>query len=873
MLRRGFPKRMSYGTGVEQKLSQMRLEQIRQRERAARTSSRFTVEKRDPDLESTFIGIDLGTTNSCMTYIDPETKLPKVIPSPSGSWVYPTAITFDKNHTVRLCGEDARAVARTSSSATLCSGKRLIGRKYGELGRVSGQLGKTNVLHVNERGEVSVECAGRSYTVTHVIAIFLRHMKKMAEEYLQKPVDACVVSVPAYFTPQQKVATEDAALIAGFDVLEVIDEPSAACLSYTVLRQAAKKPPKAEKEVSLVFDLGGGTLDCAIMEHDSPNNTFSLVATHGDPILGGNDWDNVLANDMADTWQKKWRIDIESTENRFGGAVEHRILQLEAEKAKVHFSHSLDDYIGYQRSFHFSETRKDLLPLEVKYSFQDYLRLTAPLRERCRHCVERILEESGYKPEQIHNVLLVGAMTRDPPIRRDLEKHFGIMPTAADECPPDYAVAIGAGVRAGMLMGMFPHLSESTRFVRGSRQSMTTGGVLQRAANFVFSKMEQNPNAIGQRWRGIVKGLDETDIERYAKELVEFEATSERRLMLDRVEGEANDAMQRVARNNYRKQGMQEKTVKQLTDQLKFWQYMVRNFHDHEEHLARVVGDLNQYMDSVEGYAKDASDEVTEDGKIDFDKLREKRAKMQEESLASTAEASLHQRQEEGRLEDAVDARLTAKGKAKAGESVIEGATQAGVEPEAQRALDTFSQLGDFARPASDQEATRKLGKTKVLRREIPLLKTATVEEIVERGTPAFVSDRTLDSEMSESTRQALFKDYVQERAWREPPAPPGESGSWGDVKKMLDAGETVGAPISQREVNVATERARTPNDRMAETLAWLEDTFPTDFGASEIETLRCNSARIFDSIDAITPNRSTSAAGTLLRGHASGAA
>eukprot|EP00672_Neobodo_designis_P001921 CAMPEP_0174879222 /NCGR_PEP_ID=MMETSP1114-20130205/83152_1 /TAXON_ID=312471 /ORGANISM="Neobodo designis, Strain CCAP 1951/1" /LENGTH=896 /DNA_ID=CAMNT_0016114613 /DNA_START=73 /DNA_END=2759 /DNA_ORIENTATION=+ len=889
MLRRAFILRMNYaqpGT-MESKLSQQRLEQMRQQERLHRTSSRFTVAKMDErqdTTQGTFIGIDLGTTNSCMTYIDPESGMPKVIPSPSGSWVYPTAITFDKQHTVRLCGEDARAVARTSSTATLCSGKRLIGRRYGELGRVSGQLGKTNTLHVNERGEVSVEIAGRSYTVTHIIAIFLRHMKKMAEEYLKRPVDACVISVPAYFTPQQKVATEDAALIAGFDVLEVIDEPSAACLSYSVLRGQREHQAAVDGgiERSLVFDLGGGTLDCALMEQNYRKNTFTLVATHGDPLLGGNDWDNVLANDMLVKWEKKWRIDINAPEHRFGGAVEHRVLQLEAERAKVHFSHSLDDYVGYHRSFHFSEERRDMIPIEVNFTFQDYLRLTQPLRDRCNICVSRILEEARLKPNDIHNILLVGAMTRDPPIRRDLQKLFDRMPVASEECPPDYAVAIGAGVRAGMLQGMFKDLSENTRFVRGTRQSLTAGGMLSKAMNYMWSKMEQNPNAIGHKWRGVVRGLEDEEIEKYARELVEFEATSERRLMLERVEGDANDVMQRVIKNNYRKQGMQEKTVKQLTDQLKFWQYMVRNFHDHEDHLARIVKELNDYMDEIEGYAADNTDAMTSEGTIDFDKLREKRAKID----AEMAEEDLKRRQKDTELTDSiVRERLTEEGMRRAYEGKAEGAWAdtdvtppmptvastapiakpkpkkrdvrkvdesgfAEAEPEASSALDSLMEMGEAAMPkmagASEQEAARKLSGTKVLRREVPLPKTATVEELVEKGGSTFIDERKLDFEMSERTRDALFRDYVNDRAWREPPAPPGEKGSWAEVKDRMERGERVGEVVTDGELRAQAELRKTPNARMIESLERIEDEFALDIGLAEDETIRCNSMRVF---------------------------
>ncbi|CUE70866.1 heat shock protein 70, putative, partial [Bodo saltans] len=274
-------------------------------------SARFVVEKTERSNSGRVIGVDLGTTNSCISYIDKETNMPRIIPSPTGSWVFPTAVTFLAGHNLRTFGEEARASVRTSASATLCSGKRLIGRRFGELGRVQSQLHKTNQLTMTEKGDVAVEIMGRTYTIVHITAMFLRYLKIEAEKFLKEPVDCIVVSVPAYFTPQQKVATEDAALCAGFDVLEVIDEPSAACLTYTVLNK--DNPQMSAKRIhrSLVFDLGGGTLDCAILENDIKKKTFTLAATHGDALLGGNDWDTAISQRFQDQFEKKWKIPIE----------------------------------------------------------------------------------------------------------------------------------------------------------------------------------------------------------------------------------------------------------------------------------------------------------------------------------------------------------------------------------------------------------------------------------------------------------------------------------------------------------------------------------------------------------------------------------
>lgn len=731
------------------------------------SSARFVVEKAERNPNGRVIGIDLGTTNSCMSYLDDETGLPRIIPSPTGSWVYPTAVTFDRNHSLRTFGEEARANVRTSASATLCSGKRLIGRRFGELGRVQSQLHKTNQLTINEKGDVAVEIMGRTYTVVHITAMFLRYMKLEAEKYLKEPVEAAVVSVPAYFTPQQKVATEDAALCAGFDVLEIIDEPSAACLTYTVLSKQTENASaaKADKRIhrSLVFDLGGGTLDCALMEHNTAKHTFNLVATHGDPLLGGNDWDMVLSQHFNELFEKKWKVPIEDPEGNVGqGVGAQRSLMIEAEKAKVHFTHSREPFHGYNRAFHFSEQLRDIIPLEVDLSWEEYLRLTQPLRDRCVECLDKLFAHSGFKPSDVDSVLLVGAMTRDPPIRELLQNYFQRPVTDEVACPADYAVAIGAAVRGGMLQGKFPQLSAKTRFVSGTVQAQRTGNPLMRFWSSIVSMRNVNANAIGTRWRGVAKGLSDQEIADYAKELVEFEANCARRRLLDRVEQEANFVMKRVSTDSNKRQGMQDKRIKQLTDQLKFWQYMVHNFHDHEEHLERTVKELGKAMDDLEGVNADVDDSaLTESGTIDiakaFNKLR---------GHKPTSE-------EEPKQEEDYFAKVVREHKER---------TQAPAKVQL----------------PPDEEVKPFPQGPKVLRREVPLPKAAVAgKEVAEVGHPIFVGQ---DVHVPERTRAAYFAHHVEERSWREPPKPPGEEGSWREVQEALAKGDLVGAPLLSTE-------------------------------------------------------------------------
>ncbi|XQJ27798.1 heat shock 70 protein-like protein [Leishmania guyanensis] len=791
----------------------IKMEAERRRKLEEDTRNRYYVVKEDTQEKrgsGRVIGIDLGTTNSCMCYIDAATGRPKIIPSPTGSWVYPTAITFDKNHQIRMFGEEARACARTSASATLCSGKRLIGRGFGELGRVHSDLSKTNILTINEKGEVAVEIMGRTYTIVHIIAMFLRYLKGEAEKFLSEEVQQAVVSVPAYFTPQQKVATEDAALCAGFDVLEIIDEPSAACLAHTVLdklkhekreaqrretvctpastaasaAQASSSDGKSEAAAiatssympeayaygskryvrSLVFDLGGGTLDCAIMEHDRYRQKFKLVATHGDPMLGGNDWDTVLSQHFAKQFESKWRVPIEEEEGNVGqGVAAFRNLTLEAEKAKIHFTHSTETYYGYNRAFHFSDKLRDIVPLEATLTHEEYVTLTRPLRVRCLQCIEKLFEHTGYTASDIDHILLVGAMTRDPPIRHLLEEYFGKRVVQEDTCPADYAVALGAGIRGGMLQGSFPELTANTRFVSGTVQSLREGGGIIRRLwrNLKLMTSTVNPNAIGTRWRGRAKGLSDEEIANYAKELVEFEATCARRLLLERAESEANFVMRRVTADSNRKQGMQEKRIMQLSEQLKFWQYMVHNFHDHEEELLRVVKELQTALNELDGLAADNVVGMTKAGTIDFSQTLA-------QTLRGVSGTAAEKDDDKGTSDDCTT---------RAAANTVEKPS------------------GTAESKAHEGAATpNAVAGPKILRRRAPLPAAASAAQaLVEAGHPALMN---ADIEVAESARNSFLQAQVEERAWHEPPAPPDEQGSWTEVKAAVDAGEVVGGPV-----------------------------------------------------------------------------
>ena len=486
----------------------------------------------------------------------------------------------------------------------------------------------------------------------------------------------------------------------------------------------------------------------------------------------------------------------------------------------------MEVYNGYQRGFHFSPKLRDIIPLEVTLTFSDYLSLTRPLRERCLACVTKLFEHSGANPKDIDHILLVGAMTRDPPIKKLLEDYFGRAPESETVCPADYSVAIGAAIRAGMLEGLYPHLSANTKFVKGTVQRQRSGGsIYERATNFLSSlnpfgggfRNHDNPNAIGQRWRGVVKGLTDEEIMNYAKEMVEFEAAQHRRELLERAEDEANRLMGRVAKDSSRRQGMQERRVKQLADQLKFWQYMVHNFHDHEEELKKTVVELEEILDELDGVVKNGAegaskdaDKFTASGTIKFGA-----GVATSESTTTAASSGPDGNVAAGTIPIKAKTINRTRGSASAaatqqlGTNDPAAATPAFVTSRnpgetlrdaADKVAYTAEELadGDEEEGADAEEGASGSG-PKILRRNVPLTaKSSKVEELIEAGHAAFINSPV---PIPEKTRSALFRSTVEERAWHEPPAPPGESGSWQDVKKALDEGMDVGLPVPVGEL------------------------------------------------------------------------
>lgn len=374
------------------------------------------------------IGIDLGTTNSCVAVMDG--KNPRVIENAEGARTTPSIVAFTSKGE-RLVGIPAKRQAVTNAANTLFGVKRLIGRQFDdphthkEMKMVPFKIMKA------ENGDAWVEAGGQKFSPSQVGAFVLQKMKETAEGYLSKMVAKAVITVPAYFNDAQRQATKDAGRIAGLEVLRIINEPTAAALSYGL---------DHKEGVIAVYDLGGGTFDVSILE--MLDGVFEVKATNGDTYLGGEDFDNVLLKYLIQEFNKQEGLDIMKDKL----AVQR--LREAAEKAKVELSTAMQTDIHLPfltadasgpRHFNITLTRSKLEALVL------------PLIERTRKPCNECLQDAGLKPSDLDEVLLVGGMTRMPRVRDLVAKFFGKEPNKGVNA--DEAVAMGAAIQGGVLRG------------------------------------------------------------------------------------------------------------------------------------------------------------------------------------------------------------------------------------------------------------------------------------------------------------------------------------------------------------------------------------------------------------------------------------
>lgn len=373
------------------------------------------------------IGIDLGTTNSCVSVM--EGGVPKVIPSAEGSRTTPSVVAF--KGTERLVGIPAKRQAVTNPENTITSSKRFIGRKYSE---VASEI-KTVPYKVvaNSNGDAVFEIQGKIVTPEEIAAQILIKMKETAEAYLGEKVTEAVITVPAYFNDSQRQSTKDAGRIAGLDVKRIIPEPTAAALAYGLDKE------KLDKKIA-VFDLGGGTFDISILEIG--DGVFEVLSTNGDTHLGGDDFDNAILKWMLETFKQEQGIDLHNDKMAL------QRLRDAAEKAKVELSGTMSTEINQPFITMDASGPKHLSLTLTRAKLES---LTHDLIERTREPCLKALKDSGLSKDDIGEVILVGGMSRMPAVQEMVKTIFG--KEGHKGVNPDEVVAIGAAIQGGVLSG------------------------------------------------------------------------------------------------------------------------------------------------------------------------------------------------------------------------------------------------------------------------------------------------------------------------------------------------------------------------------------------------------------------------------------
>ncbi|HEX5554060.1 MAG TPA: molecular chaperone DnaK, partial [Chitinophagaceae bacterium] len=377
---------------------------------------------------SKIIGIDLGTTNSCVAVM--EGQEPQVIPNDEGARTTPSVVAFLKNGE-RKVGAPAKRQAITNPVNTIMSVKRFMGRRYDEVSNETAHWSYKVVK--GDNNTVRIDIDGRQYTPQEVSAMILQKMKKTAEDFLGQTVTEAVITVPAYFNDAQRQATKEAGEIAGLTVRRIINEPTAAALAYGMDKK------HMDSKVA-VFDLGGGTFDISILELG--DGVFEVKSTNGDTHLGGDDFDKVIMDWLADEFKKDEGIDVHKDPMAW------QRLKDAAEKAKIELSSSQETEINLPYITAVDGVPKHLVKKLTRAKFEQ---LSDSLIERTLEPCRKALKDAGYSTSEINEVILVGGSTRIPKVQETVEKFFGRKPHKGVN--PDEVVAIGAAIQGGVLTG------------------------------------------------------------------------------------------------------------------------------------------------------------------------------------------------------------------------------------------------------------------------------------------------------------------------------------------------------------------------------------------------------------------------------------
>ncbi len=375
------------------------------------------------------IGIDLGTTNSCVAVM--EGGEPVVIANSEGSRTTPSMVAFTESGE-RLVGQQAKRQAVTNPENTLFAIKRLIGRKFdSDAVRKDISISPFSIIKA-DNGDAWVEARGKQYSPPEISAMVLQKMKQTAEDYLGEPVTDAVITVPAYFNDSQRQATKDAGKIAGLNVLRIINEPTAASLAYGL--------DKKKEEKVAVFDLGGGTFDISILELG--DGVFEVKSTNGDTFLGGEDFDQRIIDYVADEFKKEQGIDLRKDKMAL------QRLKEAAEKAKCELSGSMETDINLP---FITADQSGPKHLNIKLTRAKLESICAELLNKLVEPCKTALKDAGLSPSDIDEVILVGGMIRMPAVQKKVQEIFGKQPSKGVN--PDEVVAIGAAIQGGVLKG------------------------------------------------------------------------------------------------------------------------------------------------------------------------------------------------------------------------------------------------------------------------------------------------------------------------------------------------------------------------------------------------------------------------------------